>query len=92
MPRKLLYFLLFSNACVLALYVLRWWSNYHFATDDLSSMNESTISLLWEAMPKALVFFIMALLYLLAELVTAIRTPNHSDILDIPSASNIYDQ
>lgn len=92
MPRKLLYFLLFSNICVLALYSLRWWSNYHYEIEDLSAMDATTVSLLWDAMPKAVLFFLIAFMYLLAELIITIRTPLHADILDIPNPSSTSDR
>ncbi|MFT4678530.1 MAG: hypothetical protein ACI84C_002819 [Flavobacteriales bacterium] len=92
MPRNLLYFLMFSNACVLSLCGLRWLSTYNSAIAQLSAMDKSTLSLLWDSMPKAVLFFLLALLYLLAELVSTIRTANHVDILDIPTSNSNADR
>ncbi len=91
MPRNLVYFLIFSNFCVLALYGLRWWSNFQAVAQELSSMQESHFGLLWSTMPKAIPFFVIALIYLLVELINTIKTTTPSDILDIPNPSSNSD-
>ncbi|MCB0761511.1 MAG: hypothetical protein KDC12_08320 [Flavobacteriales bacterium] len=83
MPKSLIHFLLFSNACVLTLYGIRWAHNYRELQADaiLTGSVLPAFQAYCRSMPLALVFFLLAFVYLLIERFR-FPTGEEPDVLD----------